>query len=97
MSTQGDPPPSQGGPPPSQPINDANAGNNPTSTGSNGNCGTQGNTNSGGGPQGKTSDRDLNKIVFVYSKAILSRRSSPLRGELLLDYNGIDVTRRLGV
>jgi len=30
-------------------------------------------------------------------QAILSRRSLPLRGELLLDYNGIDMTRRLGV
>jgi len=36
--------------------------------------------------------------VEIKSQAILSRRSSPLRGELLLDYNVIDMTaRRLGV
>jgi len=67
ISIQGGSHPSQGGPPPSQPVNDANAGNSQSSTGWNGNGGNQGNTNSRGGPQGPTPDRDLNKIVFVYS------------------------------
>ena len=67
-STQSDPTLSHGGTPSSQPLGDVNAGDSPSSTGSNGNNGNQGGTNDSNGLQGPTPNRNyLEKLVFTYS------------------------------